>query len=81
MTYGHEVRCEESWGHTLEAMLQPHTQVLNFALGAQGLNHLLEEIAGHGFAHEPEADESNGLRHGVNDSPTTSVRWLTLAVR
>ena len=41
MTYGHEVRCEESWGHTLEAMLQPHTQVLNFALGAQGLNQAL----------------------------------------
>jgi hypothetical protein len=28
-------------GHTLEAMLQPHTQVLNFALGAQGLNQAL----------------------------------------
>jgi hypothetical protein len=41
MTYGHEVRCEESWGHALEALLQPHTQVLNFALGAQGLNQAL----------------------------------------
>ena len=41
MTYGHEIRCEESWGHALEALLQPHTQVLNFALGAQGLNQAL----------------------------------------
>lgn len=41
MTYGHEVRCEESWGHVLEGLLQPHTQVLNFALGAQGVNQAL----------------------------------------
>ena len=41
MTFGHEIRCEESWGHALEALLQPHTQVLNFALGAQGLNQAL----------------------------------------
>jgi hypothetical protein len=41
MTYGYEVRCEESWGHALEALLQPHTQVLNFALAAQGLNQAL----------------------------------------
>jgi hypothetical protein len=41
MTYGHEVRCEESWGHALEAQFQPHTQVLNFAIGAQGLNQTL----------------------------------------
>ena len=34
MTYGHEVRCEESWGHVLEVLLQPHTQVLNFAISA-----------------------------------------------
>ena len=41
MTYGYEVRCEESWGHALEALLQPHTQVLNFAISAQGLNQAL----------------------------------------
>ena len=41
MTYGHEIRCEESWGHALEAQLQPHTQVLNFAIGAQGVNQTL----------------------------------------
>lgn len=41
MTYGHEVRCEESWGHALEALLQPRTQVLNFAISAQGLNQTL----------------------------------------
>jgi hypothetical protein len=41
MTYGYEVRCEESWGHALEALLQPHTQVLNFALVAHGLNQAL----------------------------------------
>ena len=41
MTYGYDVRCEESWGHALEALLQPHTQVLNFALGAYGLNQAL----------------------------------------
>ena len=41
MTYGYEVRCEESWGHVLEGLLQPRTQVLNFALGAYGLNQAL----------------------------------------
>jgi hypothetical protein len=41
MTYGHEVRCEDSWGHMLEALLHPDTQVLNFAMGAQGLNQTL----------------------------------------
>jgi hypothetical protein len=41
MTYGYEVRCEESWGHALEAHLQPHTQVLNFAIAAYGLNQAL----------------------------------------
>jgi len=41
MTYGHEVRCDESWGHMLEGLLQPHTQVLNFAISGQGLNQTL----------------------------------------
>ena len=41
MTYGHEVRCEESWGHVLEVSLQPYAQVLNFAVGAQGMNQTL----------------------------------------
>ena len=38
MTYGYEVRCEESWGHALESHLQPSAQVLNFAVAAYGLN-------------------------------------------
>jgi len=37
MTQGHEVRCEESWGHRLEALLQPQAQVLNFAVVGHGL--------------------------------------------
>jgi hypothetical protein len=37
-TFGHEVRCEESWGHVLEAFLQPDTQVLNFGVPAYGLD-------------------------------------------
>ena len=41
MTFGDEVRCEESWGHALEALLQPHTQVLNFGVNAYGLNQAL----------------------------------------
>jgi len=41
MTFGHEVRCEESWGHVLETLLQPTTQVLNFAVSAYGLNQVL----------------------------------------
>jgi len=41
MTYGHEVRCEDSWGHVLEGLLQPHIQVLNFAINAYGLNQAL----------------------------------------
>jgi hypothetical protein len=40
-TYGAEVRCEESWGHLLEELLPPHVQVLNFAIGAYGLNQAL----------------------------------------
>jgi len=40
-TYGDEVRCEESWGHVLEALLQPNTQVLNFGVNAYGLNQVL----------------------------------------
>ena len=35
MTYGSEVRCEDSWGHALEAQLGPAVQVLNF--GVSGL--------------------------------------------
>jgi hypothetical protein len=41
MTYGHEVRCEDSCGHVLEGLLQPHIQVLNFAINAHGLNQAL----------------------------------------
>ncbi|HET8671599.1 MAG TPA: SGNH/GDSL hydrolase family protein, partial [Candidatus Saccharimonadales bacterium] len=41
MTQGHEVRCEESWGHRLEAMLQPHAQILNFAVVGHGLTQTL----------------------------------------
>lgn len=40
-TFGDEVRCEESWGHALETLLQPHTQVLNFGVNAYGLNQVL----------------------------------------
>ncbi len=38
MTYGSEVRCEDSWGHALEAQLGPAVQVLNFGVLAYGLN-------------------------------------------
>ena len=38
MTYGSEVRCEDSWGHVLEAHLGPAVQVLNFGVVAYGLN-------------------------------------------
>ena len=38
MTFGYEVRCEETWGHVLEGLLQPHVQVLNFGVSAYGLN-------------------------------------------
>jgi|SRR5215831_5119515 len=38
MTFGYEVRCEESWGHALESHLQPSAQVLNFAVAGYGLN-------------------------------------------
>ena len=41
MTFGHEVRCEETWGHALEGLLQPHVQVLNFGVIAYGLNQTL----------------------------------------
>jgi hypothetical protein len=37
-TFGDEVLCEESWGHVLETLLQPHAQVLNFGVNAYGLN-------------------------------------------
>lgn len=42
MTFGHEVRCEESWGHILESILQPYTQVLNFAVGAHSISQTYE---------------------------------------
>jgi hypothetical protein len=38
MTFGSEVRCEETWGHVLEGLLQPHAQILNFGVPAFGLN-------------------------------------------
>jgi hypothetical protein len=38
MTFGWEVRCEETWGHLLEGLLQPHVQVLNFGVVGYGLN-------------------------------------------
>ena len=38
MTFGDEVRCEESWAHVLESHLQPSAQVLNFGIPAHGLN-------------------------------------------
>ena len=41
MTYGYEVRCEESWGHAIESHLQPSAQVLNFAVSGYGLNQVL----------------------------------------
>jgi hypothetical protein len=41
-TYGAEVRCEDTWGHHLEGLLQAHNvQVLNFGIGAYGLNQTL----------------------------------------
>lgn len=41
MTYGYEVRCEESWGHALEAHLRPAVQVLNFGVSGYGLDQVL----------------------------------------
>jgi hypothetical protein len=41
MTYGYEVRCEDSWGHELEAHLGPDVQVLNFGVSSYGLNQVL----------------------------------------
>jgi hypothetical protein len=41
MTYGNEVRCEESWGHALEVQLGPEVQVLNFGVSGYGLNQVL----------------------------------------
>jgi hypothetical protein len=41
-TYGAEIRCEDTWGHRLEGLLQAHmVQVLNFGIGAYGLNQTL----------------------------------------
>jgi hypothetical protein len=37
-TFGDEVLCEESWGHIVETLLEPQTQVLNFGVNAYGLN-------------------------------------------
>lgn len=41
MTYGSEVRCEDSWGHALEGHLGPAVQVLNFGVSGYGLNQVL----------------------------------------
>ena len=41
MTYGYEVRCEDSWGHALEAHLGPDVQVLNFGVSGYGLQQVL----------------------------------------
>src|SRR5689334_9896888 len=41
MTYGYEVRCEDSWGHALEAHLGTTAQVLNFGVAGYGLNQVL----------------------------------------
>ena len=41
MTFGDEVRCEESWGHYLEQALGPNVQVLNFGVSGYGLNQVL----------------------------------------
>jgi hypothetical protein len=41
MTYGYEVRCEDSWGHALEAQLGPAVQVLNFGVSGYGLDQVL----------------------------------------
>ncbi|HJT21685.1 MAG TPA: SGNH/GDSL hydrolase family protein [Nitrospira sp.] len=38
MTFGYEVRCEETWAHALEGFLQPDAQVLNFGVSAYGVN-------------------------------------------
>jgi lysophospholipase L1-like esterase len=41
MTFGTEVRCEDSWGHALEAQLGTTVQVLNFGVSGHGLNQVL----------------------------------------
>ena len=41
MTYGYEVRCEDSWGHALETQLGPAVQILNFGVSGYGLNQVL----------------------------------------
>ena len=41
MTYGYEVRYEDSWGHALEAQLGPAVQVLNFGVSGYGLDQVL----------------------------------------
>lgn len=41
MTFGSEVLCEETWGHALEGLLQPHVQILNFGVPAFGLNQVV----------------------------------------
>lgn len=38
MTFGHEVRCEESWPHVLERNLTPDVQILNFAVSGYSLS-------------------------------------------
>jgi|CXWL01.1.fsa_nt_gi hypothetical protein len=41
MAYGHEVKCEDSWGHVLEERLGPDVQLLNFAVSGYGVNQAL----------------------------------------
>ena len=41
MTYGNEVRCEDTWGHVLETNINTDVQVLNFGVSAYGLNQVL----------------------------------------
>jgi hypothetical protein len=40
-TFGSEVRCEESWAHVLEALLQSQAQMLNFGVPIYGLDQAL----------------------------------------
>lgn len=37
MTFGHEIRCEQTWGHLLEQHLGPDRRVLNFAVPGYSL--------------------------------------------
>ena len=67
MTYGYEVRCEDSWGHSLEALLEPHAQILNFALTAQGLTQAL--LRYEKDVRPLETPNCNYRYHELNDHP------------